>query len=139
MAGSRSEAPRPPTIAQDDDREEALGKGHRKRATRVPEEAEDIGALPPDQVPDPASDQDERGRDERLERNRGLHPARRRVEVANDGRDRDVHHRRVDDEDEHRHRQQDGEPGALPLSGLLTHGTRRLQEGPAGDVSTRLD
>jgi hypothetical protein len=34
-------------------------------------------------------------------------PLRSRVEVPHDGRDRDVHQRRVDDEHEHRHREQD--------------------------------
>ena len=46
---------------------------------------------------------------ERLERDRRLHAARRRVEVVHDRRDRHVHQRRVDDEHEHRHREQDRE------------------------------
>ena len=93
---------------EDDDRDEALREGHRKRADRVTEQAEHVGLLPPDQVADLAADQDERGRDERLERDRRLDAARRRVEVVDDGRDRDVHQRRVDDENEHRHREEDG-------------------------------
>jgi len=43
-----------------------------------------------------------------------LHAARRRVEVAHDGGDRHVHQRGVDDEHEHRHRQEDRQPGGCP-------------------------
>jgi LPXTG-motif cell wall-anchored protein len=71
-----------------------------------------LGALAAEQIADLAPDQDERGRDERLERDRRLDAAHGRVEVPDDGRDRHVHQRRVDDEDEHRHRQQDREPWA---------------------------
>ena len=95
---------------EDDDRGQALRERHRQRSDRVAEQPEHVGALAPDQVADLAADQDERGRDERLERDRRLHAARRRVQIVIDRRDRDVHQRRVDDEHEHRHREQDREP-----------------------------
>ncbi len=66
----------------DDDRQQALRERHRERADRVAEQAEHVRALAADQVADLAADQDERGRHERLERDRRLHAARRRVEVA---------------------------------------------------------
>ena len=49
---------------------EALGERHRQRADRVAEQPEHVGALAADQVADLAADQDERGGDERLERDR---------------------------------------------------------------------
>ena len=88
---------------------EALGEGHRQRADGVAEQAEHVGPLAADQVADLAADEDERGRDQRLERDRRLDAADRRVEVLDDRRDRHVHQRRVDDEDEHRHRQEQAE------------------------------
>ena len=110
IAGRSSDAPSPPTTAQKITiGSEALRERHRERADRVPEQAEHVGALAADQVADLAADQDERSRDERLERDRRLHAARGRVEVVHDGRDRHVHQRRVDDEHEHRHREQDRE------------------------------
>ena len=99
---------------EDDDREQALRQRHRQRARRVAEQAEDVGALAADQVADLAADQDERRRDERLERDRRLHAAGGRVEVVHDRGDRHVHQRRVDDEDEHRHREQDRQPRRRP-------------------------
>ena len=93
-----------------DDRREALGEHHRHGARRVEDEADDVGPLAAEQVAELAADEDERGGDQRLERDRRLHPARGRVEVADDRRDRHVHQRGVDDEDEHRHRQQDTQP-----------------------------
>ena len=111
MAGSSSDAPSPPTIAQKMMiGGQALGERHRQGADRVAEQAQHVGPLAPDEVADLAADQDERGRDQRLERDRRLDAADRRVEVLDHRRDRDVHQRRVDDEHEHRHRQQDGEP-----------------------------
>ena len=115
----------------DDDREEALGQSHRECAHRVAEQADDVGALAPDQVADLAADEDERRRDECLERDRRLHPARGRVEILDDRRDRDVHQRRVEDEDEHRHRQKHRElrPPACSLrhdGGRLHAHTRRV-------------
>ena len=56
------------------------------------------------------SDQDERRRDERLESDRRLDAAHGRAEIVDDGRDRHVHQRGVDDEHEHRHREQQCEP-----------------------------
>ena len=64
---------------EDDDRQQALGERHRDRADRVAEQADHVGPLAADQVADLAPDQDERRRDERLERDRRLHAARRRV------------------------------------------------------------
>ena len=55
---------------EDDDRGEALRERHRQRADRVAEQAEDVGALAADEVADLAADEDERGRHERLERDR---------------------------------------------------------------------
>ena len=92
---------------EDDDRGQALGERHRERADRVAEQAQHVGPLAADEVADLAADQDERRRHQRLERDRRLHAADRRVEILDDRRDRHVHQRRVDDEHEHRHRQQD--------------------------------
>ena len=100
----------------DDDREEVLGHRHRQRADGVAEQAEDVRPLATEQVADLAADQDERGRDQRLQGDGRLHAAHGRVEVLDDRRDRHVHQRGVDDEHEHRHRQQDGEslaPGVV--------------------------
>jgi hypothetical protein len=108
----------------DDDRQQALRERHRERARRVPEQAEDVGALAAEQVGDLAPDQDERGRDERLQRNRRLDAARRGVKVVDDRRDRDVHQRGVDDEHEHRHREEDRQP--LVAARLLRNGRHRL-------------
>ena len=101
---------------EDDDRRETLGEGHRDGTDGVAEETEHVGALAPEEVADLAADQDERGRDQRLEGDRRLDAAHGRVEVLDDRRDRHVHQRRVDDEHEHRHRQQDGDP---PAAGSL--------------------
>ena len=64
---------------EDDDRRQALGERHRQGADRVAEQPEDVGPLAPDQVADLAADQDERGRDQRLERDRRLDAADGRV------------------------------------------------------------
>ena len=66
---------------EDDDRRQALRERHRQRADRVAEQAEHVGALAPDEVADLAADEDERGRDQRLERDRRLDAADGRVEV----------------------------------------------------------
>ena len=83
--------------------------GHRQRADRVAEQPQHVGALASDEIADLAADQDERRGHERLECNRRLHTTDSRVEILDDRRDRHVHQRRVDDEHEHRHRQQDGQ------------------------------
>ena len=97
---------------KNDDRGEALGEGHGQRADRVRDEAEDVRPFAADEVADLAADEDERGRDQRLERDRRLHATRGRVEIVRDRRDRHVHQRRVDDEHEHRHRQEQRQHGA---------------------------
>ena len=94
---------------EDDDRGQALRERHRQRADRIGQQTQHVGPLAPDQIADLAADQDERGRHQRLERDRRLDAAHGRVEIVDHGRDRDVHQRRVDDEHEHRHRQQEGE------------------------------
>ena len=106
-----------------DDRRQALGERHRHGADRVAEQAEDERPLAPDQVADLAPDQDERRRHQRLERDRALHAADRRVEVLDDLRDRHVHQRCVDDEHEHRRREQHGQPPAArrPLRRVGAH------------------
>ena len=110
IAGSRSDAPRPPITAQKMKiGTHGLGEGHRQGADRVGEQAQDVGALASEQVADLAADQDERGRHQGLERDRGLDGAHVGAEVGDDRRDRDIHDRRVDDQDEHGHRQQDRE------------------------------
>ena len=67
---------------EDDDRREALRQRHRQRADRVRQQAEDVRPLAPDEVADLAADQDERGGDERLERDRRLDAADGRAEVV---------------------------------------------------------
>ena len=67
---------------EDDDRGQALGQGHRQRADRVAEQTQHVGPLAADQVADLAADQDERRRHQRLQRDRRLHAADRRVQVA---------------------------------------------------------
>jgi hypothetical protein len=59
----------------DEDRDEVLGDRHGKGAGGVAEQAEHVGALGPDEVADLAADQDERGGDQRLERDRRLDAA----------------------------------------------------------------
>ena len=61
---------------------DALGQGHRQGADRVGEQAQDVGALASEEVADLAADQDERGRDQRLEGDRGLDGADGRAEVV---------------------------------------------------------
>ena len=105
---------------EDDDRRQVLRERHRHRADRVPEQPQHVGPLAADQVADLAGDEDERRGHERLERDRRLHAADRRVEIRHHRGDRDVHQRRVDDEHEHRHRQEDRQP----------RGARRVGHGP---------
>ena len=95
---------------EDDDRGHALSERHRQRTDGVREQTEDVRLLPADEVADLAADQDERGGDERLERDRRLDAADGRAQIMDDGRDRHVHQRGVDDEHEHRHREEHGEP-----------------------------
>ena len=123
---------------EDDDRGQALGERHRQGADGVAEQTQHVGALAPDEIADLAADQDERGRHQRLERDRRLDAADGRVEILDDRRDRDVHQRRVDDEHEHRHRQQDGQPpiavgasaGALVLDSWPHRGSSSEGTGP---------
>ena len=67
---------------EDDDRGQALRERHRQRADRVRHEAQHVCALAADEVTDLAADQDERGGDQRLERDRRLDAADRRVEIV---------------------------------------------------------
>ena len=111
MAGSSSDAPIPPMIAQKTMTAVRLCASVIARAPiGVAEQAQHVGALAADEIADLAADQDERGRYQRLERDRRLDAADGRAEVVDHRRDRHVHQRRVDDEHEHRHRQQDGQP-----------------------------
>ena len=100
---------------EDDDGGEALREHHRDGAQGIEDEAGHIGPFAAEEVAQLAADQDEGGRDERLEGDRRLDPADGRVEILDHRRDRDVHERRVDDEDEHRHRQEDAQP-RVPFS-----------------------
>ena len=86
---------------------QVLGECHRRSPDGVGEQSQHVGALASDEVADLAADQDERGRDQRLDRDRRLDTAHGRVEVVYHRGDRHVHERRVDDEHEHRHCQQD--------------------------------
>ncbi len=97
----------------------SLGHRHRDRAGHVAEQPEHVCTLASEQVADLAADEDERSRHERLERDRRLHTAHGRADVLHDGGDRHVHQRRVDDEDEHRHRQQERELGVVGRFDLL--------------------
>lgn len=108
---------------EDDDRGQALRQSHGKGADRVAEQAQHVRALAPDQIAHLAADQDERRRHQRLKRDRGLNPADGRMQIVDDRCDGDVHHRCVDDQDEHRHRQQDGQP-AVPFGQLRSTGSR---------------
>ena len=120
---------------EDDDRPEVLGEGHRQGPDPVAQEAQDVGLLAPDQVTDLAADQDERGRDEGLEGDRRLDSADGRIQVPDDGRDRDVHQRGVDDQDEHRHGQDHREPWAT-LGRLRMAGDCRTRQ-PAASLAAR--
>ena len=101
-----------------DDRSDALGQRHRQRADHVAEEPEHVRTLPADQVADLAPDEDEGRGHQRLERDRALHAAHRRVEVVDDCADRHVHDRRVHDQHEHGHREEEPE---LVVARLLGH------------------
>ena len=131
MAGSSSDAPRPPTIAQKMMIAVRLwASGHRRGADRVGEQPQDVRPLAADEVGHLAADQDERGGDQRLERDRGLDAAHGGVEVLDHGRDGDVHQRRVDDEHEHRRRQQQGQPRSCADSLTGTGSLASLLTGP---------
>ena len=112
----------------------ALGQGHRQGADRVGEQAQHVRPLASEEIADLAADQDERGRHEGLEGDRGLDGAHGRAEVGDDRRDRHVHDRRVDDEDEHRHRQQDRAAGGRPLPARWLPG-RRLSHARSPSVA----
>ena len=71
IEGSSSEAPIPPMTAQKMmTGDEALRERHRDGTDGVAEQAEDVGALAPDEIADLAADEDERGGDQRLQRDR---------------------------------------------------------------------
>jgi hypothetical protein len=76
-----------------DDRGQALRKRHRQRTDRVAKQPKHVRALAAEQIADLAADQDERGRNKRLERDRRLHAADGRVQIVHHRRDRHVHHR----------------------------------------------
>ena len=106
---------------EDDDRSQALSERHGQCAGGVGEQSQHIRPLPADQIAHLAADQDECGRDQRLQCDRRLDAAHRGVEILNDCGDRHVHQRRIDDQHEHRHRQQHGEPG---IAGSLVRSAR---------------
>ena len=110
IAGNSSEAPRPPTTAQKMTMAVTLWASVIAEGTYcVPEQAEHVRPLATDQVAHLAADQDERRRDERLERDRGLHAADGGVEILHHRGDGHVHQRGVDDQHEHGHRQENGQ------------------------------
>ena len=144
IEGSRSDAPMPPKIAQKTMIARTSWASVIAIApTAVPQETQLVRELAADQIADLAADQDERGRDERLQRDRRLDVAHRRLEVPHDRRDRHVHDRGVDDEHEHRHREEDREPAihrrvldgrrrcALGHPHLRDGGSRRLRRDEA--------
>ena len=67
---------------EDDDRGQALGERHRQGADGVAEQTQHVRPLAADEVADLAADQDERGRHQRLERDRRLDAADGRVEIV---------------------------------------------------------
>jgi hypothetical protein len=69
---------------EEDDRGQALTDHHRQSAGRVENEADHVGTLAAEQVPELAADQDEGGGYQRLDRHRSLDAAHRRVEVPDD-------------------------------------------------------
>ncbi len=69
------------------------------RADGVDDRADDERAAPAPDVSELGAEQHQRGHRERVERDRGLHRRHGAVEVRDDCRDRDVHHRAV----EHHH------------------------------------
>ena len=100
---------------EDDDRGQALREHHREGARGIEDEAGDVRPLAAEEVTELAADQDEGGRDQGLEGHRRLDPADGRVEILDHRGNRDVHERRIDDEDEHRHRQEDAQPRGARL------------------------
>jgi hypothetical protein len=95
---------------EDHDRDQVLCQRHRHSAYGVAQQPQHVCPFAAEEIADLAADQDERGRHKCLERDRRLHSADGRAEIVHHRRDRDVHQRCVDDEHEHRHRQQQGEP-----------------------------
>ena len=65
-----------------DDRGQALGERHGHGADGVTQQAEHVGPLAAEEIADLAADQDERGGDQCLQRDRRLHTGDGRVEVA---------------------------------------------------------
>ncbi len=111
IEGSRSDAPRPPITAQ------KMMIAVRPWASVIaiapiayPSKPRTYARLRAEQVAELAAQQDEGGGHERLQRDRRLDAADGRVDVLDHCRDRHVHQRRVDDQHEHRHREQDGQP-----------------------------
>jgi len=110
IAGSRKRSAQPTKhCPEDDDRGQALGERHRKGTDGVAEQTQNVGALAAEEIADLAAYQDERGGHKRLERDRGLDTADGCADVLNHRSDRNVHQRCIDDEHEHRHRQQEGQ------------------------------
>ena len=89
-----------------DDGGDALGERHGQRADGIAEQAQHVGPLAADEIADLAPDEDERGRDQRLQRDGGLHAAGGRVQIVDHRRDRHVHQRGVDHQHEHGHGQE---------------------------------
>src|SRR5213594_2315963 len=105
IAGSSSEAPIPPMIAQKTMTASKLWASVMAAAPMAyPSRPSTYARLRPDEVTHLAADQDECGRDQCFQSDRRLDAAHGRLEVANDRRDGHVHDRGVDNEHEHRHR-----------------------------------
>ena len=85
----------------------------RQRPARVDDAADRERALAPEDLADLAAGDHQRRHHERVHRDRRLDPGHRRVEILRDGRDRRVHHGRVQRHHElaRRQRQQD-DPGS---------------------------
>ncbi len=125
---------------EENHRDQGLRERHRQGAEGVGEQTDHVGPFAPDEVPDLAVDQDERGGDQRLERDRRLDAARRGAEILDHGRDRHVHHRRVDHQHEHRHRQQEAEPRVVGsfVDGARARGCRhRVSSVPRARAGTQ--
>ena len=95
---------------EDDDGGQTLREHHREGAGGIEDEAGDVRPLAAKEVTELAANQDEGGRDQGLQGHRRLDPADGGVEVPDHGGNGDVHERRIDYEDEHRHRQEDAQP-----------------------------
>ena len=67
---------------ENDDGRQSLRERHRNGPDGIAEEPQHVRPLAADQVADLAADQDEGGRDQRLERDRGLNAAHRGVKIS---------------------------------------------------------